>query len=154
MPVIINSPAFSPSVPVNRSVQAYSTVTEEGSTGTYVFTLQTAGGGSIPNTDLLTAKITLFDEETRAVINSRQNQDILGAPTKTGANNVTISGTSTFTWTWLAADSAVVDPTRTKTLEWHRAVFDATMTVGLVTERVVHEIRFPVRRQFAAVQIS
>ena len=148
-----------PSQIVNTSLTTGSTqrraitltdVIEEGATASLAFTHQAAGGGSIPNTDLQSVTLTLFDEESHAIINSRQDQDVLGAG-MTGQNNVAITATSDFTLSLQIADNIVYDPTRTKTIEYHRARFEITYTLAAQTEVSIIEFRFPVRRELTTV---
>jgi hypothetical protein len=62
-----------------------------------------------------------------------------------GANNVVISVASQFTWSLQAADNVFVDPTRTKRIEYHRAIF----TIVYGAETFIHEVKFPVRPAFS-----
>lgn len=134
---------LTPTLPSFRSIETFVTLVEQGSTASYFTQITLAGGGPVANTDLVTGVLTVFDEETNVVVNARHNQDILGV-SKIGANNVTVSVISGITWAIQALDSVVVDPTGTKKIEYHRAVFKFTTA----TEVMQHTVRFPVRRAF------
>ncbi len=149
MPLEITNETLTPSEIVQRTVTGITVLTLEGATAEYVLALQLAGGGTLNNTDLISATLTLFDEETRSVINSRMNQDILGM-TNIGDNDVDISTVSQFTWSLTSEDNIFVDPTRTKRLEWHRAIFTIVFDPGSgPDETLIHEVRFPVKRSFS-----
>jgi hypothetical protein len=128
-------------------------VAEENMTSQITFTLQLVGGGAIPNTDLTAVTLSLIDEETLAIINSRQDQDVLGAG-MTGQNNVVISATSDFTFNLQAADNVIKDPSGTKKLEYHRARFTFDYDNAGNAERHIVEFRFPVRKQLVTLLLD
>lgn len=89
----------------------------ERSTATYTVTLKDEAGVVIPRASITEVTLTLYDVQSRAVLNSRDSQNVLDA------NNVTIHSTSgLLTWLIQAADNAVVT-TKENALERHRAVF-------------------------------
>ncbi len=149
MPLQISVETLTPSEVVQQVVTNFATTILEGATATYVLALQVSGGGTLDNTELSSATLTLYDEETKSVINSRSSQDILGAPANIGDNNVVISIASQFTWSMQAADNAYVDPTKTKRVEYHRAIFTISYDSGSGAEVLIHEVRFAVKRGFS-----
>ena len=152
MPVSFASSSFSPATPSYRTIEVFSSPVDEGTTATYAVTIKTSAGGAIANTDITAATLTVIDEETHQVVNSRNAQNILGSGL--GANNVVISVTADITWSLQAADTAVIDPTRTKKIEYHRAIFKFTTLIAAVTEISIHEVRFPIRPAFQLLNIS
>jgi hypothetical protein len=150
MPVSFSSESLVPATPVTRTNRPFPELVEEGSTATLSFTIQTAAGGAVANTDIDSMTLTLVDEETGNYINTRQDQDVLGGA-KTGANNHTVSATSDVVFSMLALDSIVVDPTKTKNLEFHRAIYTITTTIAATTEIAIREFRFAVRPTFQAL---
>lgn len=148
MPLQVSAETFVPSEVLQRQVTNIGSSVNQGATASYVLGLQVAGGGTLVNTDITTATLTLYDEETKSVINSRHNQDVLGV-SKTGANNVVVSVSSTFTWSMQALDNAYVDPTLTKRIEYHRAIFTIVYNSGAGAETLIHELKFPVKRSFS-----
>ena len=154
MPVIFASQSLAPATPVTRTVKTFTDIIEEGATADLSFTIQTAAAGVVANTDIDSMLLTMIDEETHAlVVAARENQDVLGAG-KTGQNNVTVSATSAIVFSLQATDTVVVDPTKTKKIEYHRAVFTIQTTILTVTEIAKYEVRFPVRPAFLAQSIS
>ena len=149
MPLQINSETLVPATSVAETTTNFANVVNEGSTASYVLALALVGGGVLNNTALISAKLTLYDEETKSIINGRSAQDILGAPANGGANNVVISAASQFTWSLQGSDNAYLDPTHTKRVEYHRAIFDITFNPGTGVERLLHDIHFPVKRAFS-----
>ena len=142
MSIDITSETFTPSPSVVRTVTQYASQVPQGGTATYVITLN-----SLVNTDLDAVTLNLFDEETRAVINNRSNQDVLGVG-QTGQNNVSIAANATITWSLTALDNIYVDPTRTKRIEFHIAIFTITVNADVL----IHEVRFPVRKSFTVLE--
>jgi hypothetical protein len=120
--ITFSAESLAPATPNTRSIKTFLTPIEEGATSTYSITLLTSVGGAILNTQIDSITLTLIDEETHVVLNTRENQDVLGVG-KTGQNNVTVSGTADIVWSMQAADNTYVDPTQTKRLEFHRALF-------------------------------
>jgi hypothetical protein len=146
MPLSFVNSAFTPAKPSFRTLDTFANPAEEGETSEMSFTVQTSVGGDVPNTDLVSATLTVYDEETHVVVNGRQDQDILGVASL-GDNDVVISVISEFVWSMQALDTPVVDPTNTKKIEYHRAIF----TIETATEVCIHQVRFPIRRAFRPV---
>lgn len=139
------------STPVTKGAVTLTETVNEDTTATMVVTVTDSAGGAIANTDYTAITLTLLDEETHAIINSRQDQDVLGAPANIGANNVVIDAAGELTWSMQIADNDYVDPTRTKQIEFHRAIFTIDGDFGSGAERIIHEIRFPLKRKFQPV---
>lgn len=91
----------------------------------------TAVAGSI----MSTATLTLYDERTKTILNSRNAQNV------NNANNVTISDAGVVEWTMQPADNAIVNDRLPS--EVHVAVFDFRWDSG--TSRAVHEVKFLVK---------
>jgi len=154
MPVIFASQSLTPATPVTRTVKVFTDLIEEGSTADLAFIIQTAAAGIVANTEIDSMLLTMIDEETHAlVVAAREDQDVLGGA-KTGQNNVTVSTTSAVVFSLQAVDTVVVDPTKTKKIEYHRAVFTITTTIAAVTEIAKYEVRFPVRPTFLAQSVT
>lgn len=139
MSFTLSTETFSPNTASTKSQVNFSTPVDEGATASYALTLS----GLMSNTDLDNVELTLYDEETKVLINDRQNQDVLGTA-KTGQNDVSISATPTITWSLTADDNILIDPTRTKRLEYHRAIFKIVVD----SQIEYHTVKFPVRRAF------
>lgn len=150
MPVSFTGETLVPATPVTRTNKPFSDLIEEGSTATLSFTIQTAAGGAVANTEIDTMTLTLVDEETGVHINTRDAQDVLGG-SKTGANNHTVSVTADVVFSLQALDNIVVDMSKTKNLEFHRAIYTITTTIAAVTEIAIREFRFAVRPSFQAL---
>ena len=110
----------------------------EKTTAQYTATLKDEAGVVIPSADLTTLTLTLYDEATGAIINSRDNQNVLNA------TGVSIDASGLLTWTMDPDDNAIVDtslaPGRT---ELHVARFDFTWSGGGKTGRrlILVEVR-------------
>jgi hypothetical protein len=144
MPLEFNSESVVVSSPVATSVTTITQLIHEGETATYSVQLQGPGGAAIADTDFTAIQMTYLDEESRLVINQRIDQNVLNA------NNVTLSATALLTWSIQAADTAFIDPSETRTIEYHRAIFRFDFDIGSGPEIGYHEVRIPVRRAFAA----
>ena len=138
--------------PVAQSVTSFPDVIQEGETATYSIQLDDGAGGVIANTDFTAILLTLVDEETFAVINLRNSQDVLGAG-KLGDNNVVFSVAALLTWSLQPLDTLVVDPTGTKKYENHRAIFRFEYDLGLGAgpEVAIHEVRLVVKNAFSPI---
>lgn len=101
------------------------TVYEETS-AEYSATLKDEDSAVIPLADLTTLTLTLYDERTAAIINSRTAQNVLNL------NNVTVHATSGLvTWEIQPADNVIIDLTlRHGQSEPHVAQFDFTWDTG------------------------
>ena len=149
MPLVLQSETYSSSRPVARSVFVVTDAVLEGETSVYSVQLEGPAAQVIANTDFTVITLTLVDEVTHSVINSRTEQDILDiGGGSIGGNNVVISPTALLTWTAQALDNIIVDPTDTVTIEWHRAIFRFEFDIGAGAEVGLHEVRIPVKRAF------
>lgn len=129
MPAQISNETYTVSNPVGTSRTNFPVNTLQGATSVYSVTFLTLAGGAIANTQLTSISLSLFDVNSVSVINSRQDQDVLGAG-KTGQNNVTVSATSDIVWTLQTADNVIVDVTNTVKVEQHLARFTVVYDVG------------------------
>jgi len=103
-----------------------------GATGQFTGTLKDADGTAIPNSDLLTLTLTLKDAATGATINSRSQQNVLGAAGGTGQNNVTVDSNGAMAWSIQAADTSI--HTANTSSEDHIATFIWTFASGAETK--------------------
>lgn len=102
--------------------------------------------GDVVTPDVLTdATLSLFDQQTKVIINERDTQDVLGAGSPYVSNGVTLFATlqadddgTTYNYEWLldAEDNAIVTPRRQ--VERHLAEFLFTWADGQL--RAVFEI--------------
>ena len=149
MPLVLQSESYSPSTVTSRSVSSVTTTVFAGSTSVYTVQLEGPAAQVIANTDFTAITLTLVDESTRSVINSRSDQDILDiGGGSIGDNNVVISPTALLTWTAQPLDNVIVDVTDTVNIEFHRAIFTFSFDIGSGAEVAIHEVRIPVRRVF------
>ena len=88
-------------------------------------------GSVVPGSVLSSATLTLKDEKTRTVINSRNAQNV------NQANGVTISDLGIVTWLLVPADNPIV--TDRLTQEVHVATFDFRWDAG--ASRAMHEVK-------------
>jgi hypothetical protein len=88
-------------------------------------------GVVIPGTLVTAATLTLYDQKTGAILNSRNQQNV------NNANNVTIADTGILSWTVQPADNAIVNGKLPQ--ELHVAVFDLRWDAG--TSRSLHEVK-------------
>lgn len=89
-------------------------------------------GVVIPGTLVTAATLTLYDQKTGAIINSRNQQNV------NNANNVTIADTGILSWALQPADNAIVNSKLPQ--ELHVAVFDLRWDAG--SSRSLHEVKF------------
>jgi hypothetical protein len=150
MPQIVN-PTLQPSLAVSRTQIVLPSLVMEGTTASMSFVLQTSAGGVVANTDILTMVLTHVDKESGTVIANRYLQDVLGAPAKLGANNVTVSTTATITWAMQTGDTPLVDPLRLKALETHVAIFDVVLNTN---ERFIIELGYQLKRRYQPLTLS
>ena len=87
----------------------------EKTTPVYTVTLRDELGNAIGSGEVNELTLTLINLVDEAIINLRDNQDVLNA------NNVTLSVAGVLTYTLQPADTAIQD--QTKAIETHRAVF-------------------------------
>jgi len=88
-------------------------------------------GVVIPGTLVASATLTLYDQRTGAIINSRNQQNV------NNANNVTIADTGILSWVLQPADNAIVNSKLAQ--EVHVAVFDLRWDAG--SSRSLHEVK-------------
>lgn len=97
----------------------------------YTGTLTDSVGDAVPLAAISTLTLTLFDQQTGQILNSRDSQDVKNA------NNVTVAATSgLLTWQLQPADTAIIDGA--KAVERHLALF--TWTTATQTGRHVVNI--------------
>ena len=99
-----------------------------GATGKFTGTLKDADGAAISNANLLTLALTLKDGATGETINSRNNQNVLGAAGGSGQNNVTVDSNGALTWSIQTGDTSI--HTTGTASEDHIARFVWTFTSG------------------------
>lgn len=80
----------------------------EGTTAIITWTFQDENDAAINNSALQTATLTLYDHSTGTIINTRDDDDILGGG-KTGANNVVIAS-GVATWYVQSVDNTIISP--------------------------------------------
>jgi hypothetical protein len=109
---------------------------DEGCTAQYQTALKDETGATI--TTLTAVTLTLYDDSTGTIINSRTDQNVLNQ------NNVTFSG-NTLAWTLQPADNIIVTTgVRTNSYEKHVALFEYTYDSGNKSGK--HELEFSVRQ--------
>ena len=143
MPLEFSLESIAASAPVGKSVTTFAEPLHQGETAVYTVQFQGPGATAIADTDFAGLELSYVDEESHIIVNGRNTQDVLNM------NNVTLSATALLTWNIQAADTAFVDPTGTRKIEFHRAIFRATFDIGSGPEVAYHEVRIPVRRAFA-----
>lgn len=103
----------------------------EGSSALYTATVTGPDGAVV--TAFTSVLLTLYDEYTGNIINSRHDQNVLNA------NNVSINAsTGLLTWQIQPEDTIIISTSRKG--EWHTAIFVFTWSVG----RYVHRVRMRV----------
>lgn len=105
----------------------------EGTSGELELTFATPAGVVITLAQMVTATLSLWDDETGATINSRANQNVKNA------NHVTITAAGVWTWAIQPADTPILDTSLS--LETHVACARVTTATGAVTHRVVIHVR-------------
>lgn len=109
---------------------------DEGCTARYQTALKDETGTVIGTLTAVT--LTLYDDSTGTIINSRTDQNVLNQ------NNVTFSG-NTLAWTLQPADNIIVTTgVRTNSYEKHVALFEYTYDSGNKSGK--HELEFSVRQ--------
>lgn len=100
----------------------------------YTLTFTDQNGTQVPLASMSTLKLSLFlkDSSPVTIINSRNQQNVLGV------NDVTISGPGVIVWNIKPADSTLSDANAE--VEIHVAVFELTTTGGtpLIKRKEVH----------------
>lgn len=153
MPLELSSETLTSSRPTEASITTITEPVKEGETAVYTVQLTGPGGAAIANTQFTAMTLTYIDEETHSVINSRNVQDVFGAG-MLGDNNHTVSAAALLTWNLQTADTEFVDPTGTRSIEFHRAIYTFDFDIGAGTERGIHEVRIPIRKGFTALTQS
>lgn len=109
---------------------------DEGCTARYQTQFKDETGATIHA--LTTLTLTLYDDSTGTIINSRNQQNVLDQ------NNVVFSG-NTLIWTLQPADNIIVTTgVRTNSYERHIALFEYTYDSGNKSGK--HELEFSVRQ--------
>lgn len=107
----------------------------EGVTAQYTAQLVDENDDNLPLSSLYTITLTLYDQLSDSIINSRDGQDVKNA------NNIVINSTGFLTWTLQAADNVIVNPSLDS--EVHVALFEGTYgTLG--AKPFNHEFRYRV----------
>lgn len=114
----------------------------EGNSGQIISTITDTEGVFVPSDALTEAELTLYDQQTESIINTRDAQDILGVGSPVGDHGVTIyptlqtdseGNTYNVKWVLVPADNVIV--TERRQMERHRAMFRFVWPDGeLVTE--------------------
>ena len=94
----------------------------EGCTAKYTATIKDESGAALAAAALHTLTLTLYDQTSETILNSRNRQDVLNT------NNVAIDASGVLTWTMQPADNAVLDATQK--VERHVALFEWTWDSG------------------------
>lgn len=92
-------------------------------------------GGAVPASSLSTLVLTLYDRVTNAIINSRNQQNVLNT------NGVTIDASGNITWSITPADNVILNDALA--VEMHVALFEATWAGG--TKGCKHKVVIPVQ---------
>lgn len=93
-------------------------------------------GDPIPGSVLDSLTLTLYQEYTRAIINSRNRQNVLQL------NGVTVAEDGTLLWTMTREDTAIINDALRS--EPHVALFEYTFPGANGTEYAKHAVRFNV----------
>lgn len=111
---------------------------DEKTTPTYQVTLLDEAGAPIPDADLLTLRLTFYDQDTAGIINTRTDQDALNA------NDVAVSN-GVVTWSMQVDDTPIV--TAGKEHEIHVAEWEWTYQAGATPPTLTarHKARFRTR---------
>jgi len=92
-------------------------------------------GTAVDGSILTSATLTLYDQKTKTILNSRNAQNV------NQANNVAISAAGVVTWELVPADNAIVNDALSQ--EVHVALFDFRWDGG--ASRCMHEVKIAVR---------
>jgi hypothetical protein len=112
---------------------------EEKITARYKVILSDEAGAVIPLSDMTTITLTLYDDYTGTIINSRNAQNVKNT------NNVTYTEAGLLTWTLQPNDNIIVSSdVRTNSYEKHIALFEFTWDSGAKAGK--HELEFQVRQ--------
>ena len=112
---------------------------DEGTLAKYTATIIDEAETAIALSAMTTLTLTLYDEETGTVINSRNDQDVLNT------NNVTVSSAGLLTWLIQPGDNAIVGTRRRAgQYEKHVALFEYTWSSGSKASK--HELTLEIRQ--------
>jgi hypothetical protein len=89
----------------------------EQTTARYTAQIVDETGAALPAASLSTLKLTVYDQASGSVLNSRSQQNVLNA------NGVTVDSSGNLVWVMDPADNAIVG---TRELEAHIALFEWT----------------------------
>lgn len=146
MPLEYVGELLTPSSVTEQNVVTIAKAFFEGTTGTYSTRLAGPGGALIANTQFTSMNLTLIDETTKSIINSRNQADVLGAGTGNGTD-FTVAADATITWNIQAADTVLADPTNTENVATLRAILRFAYDIGAGSEVTEHHVRFFVKRK-------
>ncbi len=108
-------------------------------TAIYTATIEDENGAALAASSLTTLTLTLYDQASSAIINSRDAQDVLNA------HNVVVSALGTLTWTMQPADNVIVGADiPIGGVEAHIALFQWTWSAGAKTGK--YEIQIDVKQ--------
>lgn len=111
----------------------------EQKSGIYTGTLVDENGVAVNSNVLTSFTLTLYDQATNTIINTRNAQNVLNS------NQVTVDINGKVTWVWLPADMTIVNPNRAS--EIHVALFEAKWLDNASRPRQLnHEVWFTVNR--------
>ena len=105
---------------------------KEKQTVDYAFTVKDGNGIGIPAANFFAVTLTFYNPETGAIVNLREDQDVLNA------NNVTISAAGVVTWSLQLPDVTISNQLATD--ETHRALFRFFWAAG--AKHFPHEVDF------------
>tara|TARA_R110000824_G_scaffold110495_11_gene258558 strand:- start:3879 stop:4271 length:393 start_codon:yes stop_codon:yes gene_type:complete len=112
---------------------------DEASSAQYTATITDESGSAIALSSLTAITLTLYDEYSGTIINSRNDQDVKNV------NNVVITSGGILTWSIQPADNAIINTTlRTNSYELHVALFEYTWDAGDSAGK--HELEIVVRQ--------
>lgn len=112
----------------------------EGASATLTATLKDGQGNVVPGDQLMALLLTLYEANSRKIINGRDNQDVLGNDNTVATHGVTVDNNGVLTWEMHPDDNAIIHPGKTGTAETHIALFEW----GWGNKTGKHEIVIPV----------
>jgi hypothetical protein len=110
----------------------------ERTTCLYSAQLTDEAGDAIAAANLSTLTLTLYDQVSKAIINARDDQDVLNA------NNVTVDASGNLQWTLQPDDNPIIGARRAGLTETHIALFEWTWNAGSKQGR--HEVTIEVQQ--------
>jgi hypothetical protein len=105
----------------------------EQTTGRYTATMYDETGATIDGTAMTTLTLTLYDNRTGSIINSRSAQNVKNA------NGVTLAASGALTWTISTSDSVMVGRAGR---ERHTALFIGTWDTG--SKKFTHPVEMDI----------